>query len=119
MIWIMKILILGGTRFVGRHLVTAALERNHEVTLFNRGNHSIPYEIEIIRGDRTSDLDKLRNRSWDAVVDTSGLLPRRVRSAAEFLADSTGVYVFISSQSAYQDVSNPGVDENGSSRHFN
>ncbi len=109
----MKLLIIGGTRFVGRHLVTAALAGNHEVTLFNRGKHStaISPDVETIQGDRNKDLSKLQGRSWDAVVDTCGYLPRCVRASAEVLADSVGAYVFISSLSVYADVSVTGVDE--------
>ena len=108
----MKLLILGGTRFVGRYLATAALERGHEVTLFNRGRHaSGKTNVETIQGDRNTDLAKLQGRSWDAVIDTSGMLPRAVKAAAEVLASSVDRYVFISSQNAYADVSVPGVDE--------
>jgi 2'-hydroxyisoflavone reductase len=108
----MKLLIIGGTRFVGRHLVAAALARGHEVTLFNRGTQSsaVP-EVETIRGDRNKDLDKLQGRRWDAVVDTCGNLPRNVAEMAKSLSASVGSYVFISSQSAYADVSVRGVDE--------
>jgi 2'-hydroxyisoflavone reductase len=87
----MKLLILGGTRFLGRHLVRAALARNHEVTLFNRGKHTSEADVETIRGDRHTDLAKLHGRRWDAVVDTSGMLPRAVKAAAEALSDSLGV----------------------------
>lgn len=109
----MKLLILGGTRFVGRHLVEASLARRHEVTLFNRGRHSPAAlaGVEEIHGDRNSDLDKLRGRRWDAVVDTCGYLPRAVRAAAEVLSGSVDRYVFISTLSVYADVSRPGVDE--------
>lgn len=107
----MKLLIIGGTRFLGRHLVTAALARGHQVTLFNRGNYSIPAEVETIEGDRHTELHKLKGREWDAVVDTSGHLPRAVRSAAEALADSVNRYVFVSSQNAYANVSVPGIAE--------
>ena len=107
----MNILILGGTRFLGRHLVNAALARDHAVTLFNRGNYPAPTGVETIYGDRRSDLGKLRGRRWDAVVDTCGLIPRQVRNSAEELSESISTYVFISSQSAYADVSDPGVDE--------
>ncbi|HKQ53772.1 MAG TPA: NAD-dependent epimerase/dehydratase family protein [Pyrinomonadaceae bacterium] len=109
----MKILILGGTRFVGRHLVEAAVARGHEVTLFNRGKHSSAAlaGVETIQGDRNRDLGKLRGRRWDAVVDTCGYLPRNVRAAAEILSGSVERYVFISSLSVYADVSRPGVDE--------
>jgi 2'-hydroxyisoflavone reductase len=106
----MKLLIIGGTKFVGRHLVTAALERGLEVTLFNRGTQASPFAgVETISGDRNKDLDKLQGRRWDAVIDTCGYLPRSVKAAAETL--SVERYVFISSQSAYADVSVPGVDE--------
>ena len=109
----MKLLIIGGTRFVGRHLVAAALARGHEVTLFHRGSQSSLRGdgVEVIHGDRNSDLAKLAGRQWDAVVDTCGYLPRSVKAAAEFLFDAVDRYVFISSQSAYADVSVPGVVE--------
>jgi 2'-hydroxyisoflavone reductase len=109
----MKLLILGGTRFVGRHLVEAALARKHEVTLFNRGKHSaapLP-SVETINGDRNSELDKLAGRRWDAVVDTCGYLPRTVRASAETLSQAVDRYVFISSLSVYADVSVEGIDE--------
>lgn len=109
----MKLLILGGTRFVGRHLVAAALERNHEITLFNRGKHpaSAPTNVETIHGDRNKDLEKLKGRRWDAVIDTCGYLPRSVAAAAETLTDSVDRYVFISSLSVYADFSRFGIDE--------
>ena len=109
----MKLLIMGGTRFVGRHLVTSALARNHEITLFNRGTHSsaAPRNVETICGDRNHDLSKLQGRRWDTVVDTCGYLPRTVKTSAEVLANSIGRYIFISSQSVYADLSSPGVDE--------
>ena len=108
----MKLLILGGTRFLGRHLVTSASARGHEVTLFNRGRHSADQaNAETIHGDRHTDIHKLQGRRWDAVIDTSGMLPRAVRAAAEVLADSVERYVFISSQNVYADVSAPGVTE--------
>jgi 2'-hydroxyisoflavone reductase len=109
----MKLLILGGTRFLGRHLVAAAQARGHQVTLFNRGNYSSEElgVVESIKGDRHTELHKLRGRRWDAVVDTSGHLPRAVRAAAEVLSDAVERYVFISTQNAYKDVSVPGIDE--------
>src|SRR6185369_2567550 len=107
----MKILIIGGTRFLGRHLVTAALARDHDVTLFNRGNYSTHADVETIEGDRHSELQKLKGRRWDAVVDTCGHLPRAVRGAAEALGDSIDRYVFVSSQNAYADVSVPDITE--------
>ncbi len=107
----MKLLIIGGTRFLGRHLVTAALARGHEVTLFNRGNQSIQADVETIEGDRHTELHKLKGRRWDAVIDTCGHLPRAVRAAAEALSDSVNRYVFISSQNAYANVSVPDIAE--------
>ena len=109
----MNILIIGGTRFLGRYLVTAALARGHKITLFNRGNHSIdtPADVETIEGDRHTELHKLKGRRWDAVVDTCGHLPRAVRATAEVLSDSVNRYVFISSQNAYANVSVPGITE--------
>src|ERR1044072_7358501 len=103
----MKLLIIGGTRFVGHHLVTAALARNHEVTLFNRGKHqrAALSNVETIYGDRNSDLSKLQARLWDAVIDTCGYLPRAVSVSAESLSDSVNRYVFISSLSVYADMS--------------
>ena len=113
----MKILVIGGTRFVGRHFVTAAQTRGHELTLFNRGRHAAPLEgVETIQGDRHSELDKLAGRRWDVVFDTCGLLPRAVKASAEALRDTVDFYVFVSSQSVYADVSGPGVDENSPTR---
>lgn len=109
----MRILIIGGTRFVGRHLVTAALARKHELTLFNRGTSSStePANVETIKGDRSNDLARLKGRSWDAVIDTCGYLPRTVKASAEVLRDSVDRYVFVSSVSAYADLSVAGIDE--------
>jgi 2'-hydroxyisoflavone reductase len=110
----MKLLILGGTVFVGRHLVEAAQARGHEVTLFNRGrqNADLFPGVEKLRGDRDGDgLDALAGRSWDAVLDTCGYVPRVVRQSAELLAGSVSHYVFISSISVYADTRAPGVDE--------
>ena len=110
---LMKLLILGGTRFVGRHLVTAALAHDHEVTLFNRGQHqsATPGEVETIHGNRNGNLAELKGRRWDVVVDTSGYLPRAVKAAAEVLTEAVERYVFISSLSAYADFSVAGLDE--------
>ncbi len=73
----MRLLVLGGTQFLGRHLVEEALRRGHEVTLFNRGNrpHLFP-QVERLRGDRNDDLSALEGGSWDAAVDTCGYVPR-------------------------------------------
>jgi 2'-hydroxyisoflavone reductase len=101
----MNLLILGGTRFLGRHLVQAALARNHAVTLFNRGSRPGMFAgVEELRGDRSQGrpgLQALRGRRWDAVIDTSGYLPRLVGASAEVLRDAVGRYVFVSSISVY------------------
>ncbi len=109
----MHILIIGGTRFLGRHLVDSALARGHQVTLFNRGksNPGLYPELETIIGDRERDLGALTARHFDAVIDTCGYLPRIVRIAAQALRDSVGAYVFISSISAYADFSQVGITE--------
>ncbi|HZO86929.1 MAG TPA: NAD-dependent epimerase/dehydratase family protein [Chthonomonadaceae bacterium] len=110
----MNLLILGGTVFVGRHLVEAALARGHTVTLFNRSQHNPELfpEVEKLRGDRDGDLGALQGRHWDAVLDTCGYVPRIVRASAELLADAVPHYTFISSISVYKDLSIPGMDEN-------
>lgn len=110
----MKILIIGGTKFLGRHLVMAAQARNHEITLFHRGKHSSEgiENVEEIFGDRNDDLDKLKNQCWDAVIDTCGYLPQTVKASAEALKNSVEQYVFISSISAYADFSSHDFDEN-------
>jgi 2'-hydroxyisoflavone reductase len=100
----MKLLILGGTIFVGRHLVESALARGHEVTLFNRGRHNpgLYPEVEKLRGDRAGDLSALAGRRWDAVIDTCGYLPHEVRASARALARSVSTYVFLSTLAVYQ-----------------
>ena len=111
----MRILILGGTVFVGRHLAEAAQARGHQVTLFNRGRHNADLfpQTEKLRGDRDGDgLDALSGRSWDAVLDTCGYVPRIVRQSAQLLSGAVSHYVFISSISVYADTRAPGVDEN-------
>jgi 2'-hydroxyisoflavone reductase len=101
-----RLCVLGGTAFLGRALVDAALARGHEVTLFNRGrtNPGLFPEVERLVGDRDGDLRALDGRHWDAVIDTSGYVPRVVRASAETLSDS-GVYCFVSSISVYEDLS--------------
>ncbi len=105
----MKILILGGTVFLGRYLVEAAQHRGHEVTLFNRGvnnSHLYPY-VEKLRGDRRGSYDALNNRRWDAVIDTSCYHPSVARSTLEHLKNSAGHYTFISSVSVYNNLLDP------------
>ncbi|MEW5985363.1 MAG: NAD-dependent epimerase/dehydratase family protein [Chloroflexota bacterium] len=109
----MKLLILGGTVFLGRALVEAALARGHEVTLFNRGQHNPDWfpQVEKMRGNRDGDLTALAGYHWNAVIDTCGYVPRLVRASAELLADQVGHYTFISSLSVYADSSRPNQDE--------
>lgn len=99
----MRLLILGGTVFLGRHLADAALARGHQVTLFNRGRSdpSAFPEAEHLRGDRDGGLDALAGRSWDAVIDPSGYVPRVVRQSTELLAPRVDRHVFISTGSVY------------------
>jgi 2'-hydroxyisoflavone reductase len=103
----LKLLFLGGTKFLGRATVEAALERGHDVTLFTRGetNPDLFPEAEKLRGDRSADLSALAGRSWDAVLDTSGYFPGAVRASADALRDAVGRYLFVSSVSAYADFS--------------
>ena len=104
----MRILVLGGTQFLGRHAVDAALAGGHEVTLFNRGQTrpELHPGVEKLRGDRDGNLDALRGRSFDAVIDTSGYVPRIVRETIDALGDA-GHYTFVSSISVYADLSAP------------
>jgi uncharacterized protein YbjT (DUF2867 family) len=104
----MRILVLGGTQFLGRHVVEHALGDGHDVTLFNRGQTrpELFPEVERLRGDRDGALDELRGRDFDAVVDTSCYVPRIVRETIEALGD-VGHYTFVSSISVYADVSTP------------
>lgn len=110
----MKILIIGGTQFVGRHLAEAALARGHALTLFNRGRSSAELfpDAEHFVGDRDGDgLNVLKGRTWDAVIDTCGYVPRIVRQSAELLADAVERYVFISTISVYAGFQTPGLAE--------
>jgi len=110
----MHLLILGGTNFVGRHLVERAIADGHEVTLFNRGrtNPGIFEGVEEIHGNRDGGLDPLSGRTFDRVVDLSGYVPRIVRESAELLQEATDHYTFISSVSVYADFTRTGIDEN-------
>jgi len=108
-----RLLILGGTIFVGRHLTQAALEAGHDVTLFNRGqtNPELFPEVERIEGDRHRDLGRLKDYTWDAVLDTCGYTPEAVGSAAATLSGRCRHYTLISTLSVYQDSSQPGLTE--------
>lgn len=113
----MKILLLGGTRFLGRHAVDVALARGHEVTLFTRGRQPNAWgaAVAMLSGDRdpavAPGLAALDGGSWDAVIDTSGYVPRVVGASAQALRHSVGRYLFVSSISVYADMSRAGVGE--------
>lgn len=110
-----KLLILGGTSFLGPQLVKGAQARGHAITLFNRGktNPGLFPEVEKIQGDRTKPetLEPLKGRKWDAVIDTSGYVPRTVKATAELLGPNVEQYVFVSTISVYPDDVKPGADE--------
>lgn len=105
----LEILILGGTGFIGPHMVREALRRGHGVTLFNRGrsNNTLFPDLETIIGDRSNDLTGLEGRQWDAVIDNSGYMHHDVRASARLLAPSVEHYIFISSISAYESMAAP------------
>ena len=113
----MQLLILGGTRFLGRHLVEAAIERGHEVTLFNRGqsNPGLFPGVSELYGNRDGDLaaveEALATEGWEAVIDTCGYIPRVVQASAELLAATVPHYTFISSLSVYDDFVTQGLTE--------
>ncbi len=111
----MNLLIIGGTVFLGRHIVEAALERGHTVTIFTRGKHNPDLfpEVEKLVGDRNDDLSALQGRRWDAAIDTCGYFPRQLRATAGLLADAVEHYTFVSSISVYRDFSKPEMDESG------
>lgn len=101
----LRLLVLGGTGFIGPHEINYALARGHTVTMFNRGKTApgmFP-DVENLIGDRDDQLDALKGRDWDAVIDNSGFYPRHARLSAELLHGHVGKYVFVSSISAYAD----------------
>jgi 2'-hydroxyisoflavone reductase len=109
-----KILVMGGTSFVGRHFVERALERGHDVTLFNRGKtapEGFP-DTTVITGDRDGDLKELSDGEWEATVDVCAYVPRQVRSLLEKLGERSGHYTFISTISVYgEDLPDSGFTE--------
>jgi 2'-hydroxyisoflavone reductase len=109
----MRILILGGTGFIGPHLIEALRAHGHTLTLFNRGkrNASLFPDIETRLGDRNGKLESLAEGSWDVVIDNSGYVPRHVKMSAELLEPRVKQYIFVSSISAYRDLAAPGIDE--------
>ena len=111
----MTLLILGGTAFLGPQIVEAAQARGHVLTLFNRGktNPGLFPDVEKLHGDRDGDLKSLVGRKWDAVVDTSGFVPRLVTMSASLLAPNVKQYVFISTISVFAEGLKPGTAEDG------
>lgn len=109
----MNILIIGGTKFIGIHIVEELLKKGHKVTLFNRGQTNANFfpSVEKIVGDREKDLSMLQGKHWDAVIDTCGYVPRVVRHSATKLASLTDLYVFVSTISIYKDFSIPNITE--------
>ncbi len=109
----MNLLILGGTKFVGRHITSTALMRGHQVTLFNRGqtNAGLFPDVEKISGNRDGGLEPLQQRKWDAVIDVNGYLPRIVGASAALLADAVDRYIFVSTLSVFADFSKSGQTE--------
>ena len=105
----MRLLVLGGTKFLGRHAVAHALEQGHDVTTFTRGrtNPDLFPEAEHLTGDRDGDLEALRGRTWDGLIDTSGFVPDVVRQSAELLHDAVQRYLFVSTISVYGDPAEP------------
>ena len=109
----LKILVLGGTGFLGPHFVETARTAGHTLTLFNRGkrNPALFQDIEQIHGDRKLDLSGLAGRQWDAVLDTSGYVPADVAATARLLAPNVRQYIFVSTISVYASMDTPGMDE--------
>lgn len=109
----MRLLVLGGTEFVGRAIVEDAIDRGWDVTVFHRGRHEPPAGVSVLRGDRTEEgsLTALETGEWDAVVDTWSGAPRAVSATARLLADRVGHYTYVSSRSVHGMPSAPGADE--------
>ena len=101
----LNLLILGGTDFIGPHEINYARARGHTITMFNRGKTAPDMfpDVEALRGDRNGELDALKGRDWDAVIDNSGFFPRHAQLSAELLHGHVGQYLFVSSISAYAD----------------
>ena len=110
----MRILIIGGTVFLGRALAAAAVDAGHDLTLFNRGNHEVDFgaAVEQLHADRKLDLSPLEGRSFDTVIDTSGYAPSVVARSARALAGSAQSYAFVSSVSVYDTQGGGRLDEN-------
>src|SRR4051794_12875265 len=116
----MRILILGGTGFTGPYQVKYALSRGHKVTTFNRGKThpgELPAEVEQLVGDRNGNLDALKNRQWDVVIDNPTTVPAWVRDAAQVLKGNVDRYIFISTISVFADNSKPNDETSALAKH--
>ena len=109
----LRVLIFGGTGFLGPHFVEALRAGGHQITLFNRGksNPGLFKDLETLIGDRDGKLDALKGRDWDVVIDDSGYVPRIVKLTADLLKDHVRHYIFVSSISVYGTFPKPGLDE--------
>lgn len=111
----MRLLVLGGTQFLGRYIVEHALEQGYSVSVFNRGQTNQHLwegrDVEQLHGDRDGNLESLAGSDWDVVVDTCGYLPRIVDASAKLLSDGVGHYAYVSSVSVYGDLSQPLTEE--------
>src|SRR5215470_7720176 len=114
----MKLLVLGGTRFLGRHFVDAATKAGHDVAVFARGVTPSPWAsspVTHLVGDRDprkgQGLAPLEGGSWDAAIDLSGYVPRCVEASLRLLETKVAHYTFVSSMSVYADASRPDLDE--------
>ena len=108
-----RVLILGGTGFIGPHFVDALTADGHKITLFNRGKRDAEIKpgIEQLHGDRNGDLESLKGRDWDVVIDNSGYFPKQVRASTDLLKGHARQYIFISSVAVYADFKKSGIDE--------
>jgi 2'-hydroxyisoflavone reductase len=108
-----RVLILGGTGFIGPHFVAALTAHGHHVTVFNRGRDpaKVPAGVAQITGDRNGQIDALKGHDWDVVIDNSGYTVRQVRLTADLFKGRIRQYIFISSISAYADLAVPNIDE--------
>lgn len=108
-----RVLLLGGTGFLGPHFVQALQAGGHQITLFNRGksNPGLFANLETLIGDRDGKLDALQGRDWDVVIDDSGYVPRHVKLTADLLKDRIRHYIFVSSISVYGTFPKAGLDE--------
>lgn len=110
-----RVLVLGGTGFIGPHLVRALLAQGHTVTIFNRGrtNADLFPNVEKLLGDRDGDLESLKGHTWDVAIDNSATNPKWVRLSAQLLQRAVGLYLFTSTRSVYSDFSVVGMNEDG------